>query len=42
LQYREDSLLRAVAYFSIKNNKAEVNYTIYNKEILVVIKYIIT
>jgi uncharacterized protein YeaC (DUF1315 family) len=41
-QYREDSLLRAVAYFSAKNNKAEVNYTIHNKKMLVVIKCIIT
>ena len=39
-QYGEDGLLRAVAYFSAKNNKAEVNYTIHDKEMLAVIKCI--
>ena len=38
LQYRKDSLLHAVAYYLSKNSKSKVNYTIYNKELLVVIK----
>ncbi|KAF9700524.1 hypothetical protein EKO04_001724 [Ascochyta lentis] len=33
-QYRKDKVLCTVAYFSAKNSKAEVNYTIYDKEML--------
>lgn len=38
LQYSKDSLLYAVAYFLVKNTLVEVNYTIYNKKLLAVIK----
>ncbi|KAF9696002.1 hypothetical protein EKO04_006265 [Ascochyta lentis] len=37
-QYGKDKVLRTVAYFSAKNSKAEVNYTIHDKEMLAVIK----
>jgi hypothetical protein len=37
-QYGRDEILHAVAYFSAKNTPAEVNYTIHDKELLVVVK----
>ena len=37
-QFDEKGLLRPVGYFSAKNSKAEVNYSIHDKELLAVIK----
>lgn len=37
-QFGSDGVPRTVAYFSAKNSKAEVNYTIHDKEMLAVIK----
>ena len=37
LQYDENGVLHPVAYFSWKLNATELNYEIYNKELLVII-----
>jgi hypothetical protein len=39
-QYGRDGVLRAVGYFSQKHDAAQANYTIYNKELLAVMKYL--
>ena len=37
-QYGEDGLLHPVAFFSKKNNPAECNYEIYDKELMAVVR----
>jgi len=37
LQYDENDVLHSVAYFSQKLNAAELNYEIYDKELLMII-----
>ena len=37
-QYGDDGLLYPIAYFSTKMNAAELNYDIYNKELLAIIR----
>ena len=37
-QYGDDDLLYPVAYFSTKMNAAELNYDIYDKELLAIIR----
>lgn len=37
-QYDDEGILRPIAYFSAKHSLAEVNYTVYNKEMLAIIK----
>ena len=39
-QYDDDGTLRPVAFFSRKNNVAEYNYPIHDKELLAVISYL--
>jgi len=37
-QYGDDGLLHPVAYFSTKMNAAKLNYNIYDKELLAIIR----
>ena len=37
-QYNDEGILRPVAFFSKKNNPAEYNYPIHDKELLAVIR----
>jgi len=39
LQYDKNNILRLIAYFLQKLNAAELNYKIYDKELLVIIQY---
>jgi len=39
LQYNKDGKLRLVAFLSQKLTPIELNYEIYNKELLVIVKY---
>ena len=39
-QVNNEGLLRPCAYFSKKMNTAKCNYEIYNKELLIVVKYL--
>ena len=36
-QYQEDGLLHPVAYYSRKFSSAEINYDVYDKELLAII-----
>ena len=38
LQYDDEGVFRPVTFFSKKNNTAEFNYPIYDKELLAVIR----
>ena len=40
LLQKVDGILRLVGFFSQKLNKAEINYDIYDKEILAIILYL--
>ena len=40
LQYNNKKVLRSCAYFLKKNNAYKSNYKIYNKKLLVVIRYL--
>jgi hypothetical protein len=40
MQLGKDGMLRPVAFYSKKNNSAECNYEIYNKEMLAIICYL--
>jgi hypothetical protein len=37
LQYNDDNILYPVAYFSRKYSPVEINYEIYDKELLVIV-----
>jgi hypothetical protein len=37
-QYDDDNILHPVAYFSRKHSPAEINYEIYDKELLAIIQ----
>ena len=39
-QYDDEGVLRPCAYFLRKNNAHECNYKIYNKELLIVVRYL--
>jgi len=40
MQVNEEGVLRPYIFFSKKNNLIEYNYEIYDKEILVIIRYL--
>ena len=40
LQYDDKGVLRLVTFFLKKNNTAEFNYLMYDKELLAVIRYL--